>query len=66
MYKNGVPPDVIEKILIEAKAEEQKSSDTTLSIGSVVHELIENWLKNHSNKCPVCREEVAKGHPINL
>ena len=27
---------------------------------------IENWLKNHSNKCPVCREEIAKGHPINL
>ena len=27
---------------------------------------IEIWLKNHSNKCPVCREEVAKGHPINL
>ncbi len=27
---------------------------------------IENWLKKHSNKCPVCREEVAKGRPINM
>lgn len=30
------------------------------------YDCIKNWLKNHSNKCPVCREEVAKGHPINL
>ena len=29
-------------------------------------ECIQNWLKNHSNKCPICRKEVAKGHPINL
>jgi len=27
---------------------------------------IKNWLKNHSKKCLVCREEVTKGHPINL
>ena len=30
------------------------------------YECIENWLKNHSNKCPVCRIEIAKGHPMNL
>jgi len=27
---------------------------------------IENWLKNHSNKCPTCREVVADGEPKNL
>lgn len=27
---------------------------------------IENWLKNHSNKCPTCREVVANGEPKNL
>ena len=27
---------------------------------------IESWLKEHSNKCPVCREEVSKGEPKNL
>ena len=52
MDKNGVPPDIIEKILIEAKAEEQKSSDTTLSIGSIVHELIEKWLKKEKFTLP--------------
>ena len=25
---------------------------------------IEEWLSNNSNKCPVCRNEVAKGKPI--
>jgi hypothetical protein len=30
------------------------------------HICIENWLKKHSNKCPVCRVEVSKGHPINM
>ena len=30
------------------------------------YECIENWLKKHSNKCPVCRIEIAKGNPINL
>lgn len=45
MEKENIPPDVIEKIIINAKAEEKKSSDTTLSIGSVVHELAERWLK---------------------
>ena len=27
---------------------------------------IETWLKKHSNKCPMCRIEVAKGIPINF
>jgi hypothetical protein len=27
---------------------------------------IENWLKNHSNKCPTCRKVVADGEPKNL
>jgi hypothetical protein len=27
---------------------------------------IEIWLKKHSNKCPMCRIEVAKGTPINF
>ena len=27
---------------------------------------IEIWLKKHSNKCPMCRIEVAKGIPINF
>ena len=30
------------------------------------YDCAKNWLQNHSNKCPVCREEVSKGHPINL
>ena len=30
------------------------------------HECIENWLKKHSNKCPICRIEIDKGHPINI
>ena len=30
------------------------------------YECIENWLKKHSNKCPICRDEVSKGTPINL
>ena len=27
---------------------------------------IAEWLKKHSNKCPICRDEIAKGTPINL
>ena len=30
------------------------------------NECIENWLRKHSNKCPTCRIEIAKGEPINL
>ena len=30
------------------------------------YECIENWLRKHSNKCPTCRIEIAKGEPINL
>ena len=26
-------------------------------------ECIKEWLSESSNKCPVCREEVAKGKP---
>ena len=52
MQNENIPPDVIEKIIINAKAEEQKSSDTTLSIGSIVHELIELWLKGEKVVLP--------------
>ena len=27
------------------------------------YDCIENWLKNYSNKCPVCRTEVSCGQP---
>jgi hypothetical protein len=30
------------------------------------HNCIKNWLCKESNKCPVCRIEVAKGNPINI
>ena len=39
-------------LIIEAKAEETKSADTTLSIGSIVHELIEKWLKKEKFTLP--------------
>ena len=29
-------------------------------------EYIINWLKNRSNKCPICRKEIGQGKPINL
>jgi len=27
------------------------------------YDCIENWLKNYSNKCPICRSEVSHGQP---
>ena len=43
MEIQGIPLDKIDKIIINAKANAKK--DNILSIGSIVHKLIEKWLK---------------------
>ena len=45
MEKQGIPLDKIDKIIIDAKANARKQNDNILSIGSIVHKLIELWLK---------------------
>ena len=45
MEKNGIPLDKIDRIIIDAKANERKQNENILSIGSIVHKLIELWLK---------------------
>jgi hypothetical protein len=46
---------------------QEESRIIRLSCGHLFnYDCIENWLKNHSNKCPNCRVEVAPGRPINL
>ena len=45
MEKQGIPLDKIDKIIINAKANAKAKNDNILSIGSIVHKLIEKWLK---------------------
>ena len=45
MEKKGIPLDKIDKIIIDAKANARKQNDNILSIGSIVHKLVELWLK---------------------
>ena len=45
MEKQGIPLDKIDKIIINAKASAKKKNDNILSIGSIVHKLVEKWLK---------------------
>ena len=45
MEKQGIPLDKIDRIIIDAKANARKQNDNILSIGSIVHKLVELWLK---------------------
>ena len=45
MELQGIPLDKIDKIIINAKANAKAKNDNILSIGSIVHKLIEKWLK---------------------
>ena len=45
MEKQGIPLDKIDSIVINAKANARKQNDNILSIGSIVHKLVELWLK---------------------
>ena len=45
MEIQGIPLDKIDKIIINAKANAKAKNDNILSIGSIVHKLIEKWLK---------------------
>ena len=45
MEKQGIPLDKIDRIIIDAKANARKQNDNILSIGSIVHKLVEKWLK---------------------
>lgn len=45
MELEGIPLDKIDKIIINAKAQAKMQNDNILSIGSIVHKLVEKWLK---------------------
>jgi|TARA_Y100000389_G_scaffold55918_1_gene51829 hypothetical protein len=45
MEKQGIALDTIDKIIINARANARKANDNILSIGSIVHKLVELWLK---------------------
>ena len=52
MEQEEIPPDTIDRVLINAKANVNKRQDNTLSIGKVVHELVEKWLKKEKFTLP--------------
>ena len=45
MVSKKIPLDVIEDVMIEADAINQKTQQKTLGIGTIVHKLAEDWLK---------------------
>ena len=47
-----IPPDVVDKVISNAKADVNKRSEDILSIGKIVHELIEKWLKKEKFTLP--------------
>ena len=69
----------LEKIIYDKYAINKNNCNICLDIFQEKEELIKlkcthlyhinciaEWLKKHSNKCPICRDEIAKGTPINL
>ena len=48
MEKQGIALDTIDKIIINARANARKANDNILSIGSIVHKLVELWLKGET------------------
>ena len=52
MEQEEIPIDIIDKVLINAKANVSKRQDNILSIGKVVHELVEKWLKKEKFTLP--------------
>ena len=52
LENEDVPLDTIDRVMINAKADVNKRSDGILSIGKVVHELIEKWLKKEKFTLP--------------
>tara|TARA_Y100000593_G_C4279986_1_gene322246 strand:+ start:138 stop:911 length:774 start_codon:yes stop_codon:yes gene_type:complete len=45
MEKQGIALDKIDSIIINAKSNARKQNENILSIGSIVHKLVEKWLK---------------------
>ncbi len=45
MELENIPLDKIDKIIINAKASAKMQNDNILSVGSIVHKLVEKWLK---------------------
>ena len=47
-----IPPDVVDKVINNANADVNIRSEDILSIGKIVHELIEKWLKKEKFTLP--------------
>ena len=45
MEKQGIALDKIDSIIINARSNARKQNENILSIGSIVHKLVEKWLK---------------------
>ncbi len=67
-YKDSLKEDIKiddnSKCPISLQKFEDEDKIIKLKCGHIFkEECIKEWLSESSNKCPVCREEVAKGKP---
>lgn len=62
--ENGIKVDDNSKCPISLQKFEDEDKIIKLKCGHIFHsKYIKEWLSESSNKCPVCRKEVAKGIP---